>query len=65
MENIFADDAALARDLEVPIYTAKQFEFDVPRSATSDGALELKFEKTGAPDAAAAAVVSEVWLTRK
>jgi len=61
-QSIIADGEYLAKDVEIPEYTARQFEYDVPKSVTQDGALELAFERgTGS----VATVVSEVWLIRK
>lgn len=65
MENIVVDDVTLAPNVEIPLYTAKQFEFDVPRSVTSDGAMELKFEKASDEAAYSATIVSEVWVMKK
>lgn len=61
-QSVLADDAYVARDVEIPVSTAQQFEYDVPQSATADGALDLVFEKGAG---AAGTVVSEVWLIRK
>ncbi|MBI5091308.1 MAG: hypothetical protein HZB26_02570 [Candidatus Hydrogenedentes bacterium] len=61
-ESILADDVYLAKDVEIPEYTAKQFEYDVPQSVTQDGVLELAFERGSS---ATGIVVSEVWLLRK
>jgi hypothetical protein len=61
-ETILADGAEIAKDIEVPEYTAQQFEYDIPQSATQDGTLDLTFQRgTGAM----AVVVSEVWLLKK
>ena len=61
-QNVVADGEYLAKDVEIPEYTAKQFEYDIPQSATRDGDLELWLEKgTGGM----ATVVSEVWLMKK
>ena len=58
-ESILADDTYLVKDVEVPEFTARQFEYDVPQSVTQDGALELTFERGVS---AMGIVVSEVWL---
>lgn len=60
-QNILADGATLAENLEVPVFTAEQFEFDVPRYATRDGEMELSFE----PKNHVCAIVSEIWVMRK
>jgi hypothetical protein len=61
-QSIVADGEYLAKDVEIPEYTAKQFEYDIPRAATRDGNLELWLEKgTGGM----ATVVSEVWVMKK
>lgn len=62
LQNILADGTYIAQDVEAPEYTAKQFEFDIPKEATADGVLELTFERgTGA----LGVVVSEVWLVKR
>ena len=61
-QNILADGEYIAKDTMIPVFTAAQFEYDVPAIATSDGILELSIEKgTGSRGVA----VSEVWLIRK
>ena len=61
-QHIIADGEYVAKDVEIPEYTAKQFEYDVPKRLTEDGSLELALEKgTGAM----ATIVSEVWLIKK
>ena len=61
-QNVVADGEYLAKDVEIPEYTARQFEYDIPQAATGDGELELWLEKgTGGM----ATVVSEVWLMKK
>jgi len=60
--HVLADDEYLVKDVEVPQYTARQFEYDIPQPLTRDGVLELTFERgTGAMGVA----VSEVWLIKK
>jgi len=44
-QSIFADDVVLCEDLELPEHEAEFFEFDIPHSVTSDGELELRFQK--------------------
>jgi hypothetical protein len=44
-ESIYADDIPLAENLEIPEFRAGFFEFDIPKSATSDGSLKLWFKK--------------------
>lgn len=61
-ERLVADGVCLAEDLQIPIYTAQQFEYRIPQAVTRDGALELWLEK--APGGVAA-VASEVWLIRE
>lgn len=61
-QSVLADEEYIARDVELPVFTAQQFEYDVPQSATADGALDLNFEKGAG---AAGTVVSEVWLLKK
>jgi glycerophosphoryl diester phosphodiesterase len=44
-QSIYADDFVLAENLELPEHEADFFEFDIPVAATSDGELQLRFEK--------------------
>ncbi len=44
-QSIYADDIPLATDLELPEYESEFFEFDIPRKATKDGKLQIRFEK--------------------
>ena len=61
-QNIVADETYLAKDVEIPLYTAGIFEYDVPGPLTSDGTLRLVFERgTGS----IAIVVSDVWLLKQ
>ncbi len=61
VQTVVADGDTVAKNVEVPEYTARQFEYDIPKRLTKDGALELSIVPgTGAP----AAVVSEVWLRK-
>jgi len=61
-QHVVADGYYLARDVEVPLYTAKQVEFDIPRRLTEDGKLEVWFEKGSS---GLATIVSEIWLIKK
>lgn len=61
-ESIVADDVYLVKDVEIPEYTPRQFEYDVPKSVTQDGTLELAFER-GVSETGI--VVSEVWLLKQ
>ena len=62
LQSILADGEYVARDVEIPVYTAQMFEYDVPGSATHDGTLELVFERGAG---SIGVVVSEVWLIKK
>ena len=77
-ESIYADDIPLAENLEVPEHKAETVEFDIPKEATADGKLIIRFMK--APDVAVGpwvdvsiwrnnggwgTLVSEVWLEKK
>jgi hypothetical protein len=62
LQNILADGEYIARDVNVPVYTAEQFEYDVPKTATGDSVLELTFERG---TASVGLVVSEVWLLKR
>ncbi len=61
-ENILANGQYIAKEVELPEYTARQFEYDIPKKLTEGGVLELAFER--APGAVGVAV-SEVWLLKK
>jgi len=61
-QHVLADGEYLARDVEVPVYTARQFEYPVPPEVTQDGTLELAVEKV---KGGMGAVVSEVWVVRE
>ena len=43
---IFANDVCLAKDLEIPAYKSRFFEFDIPPEATRGGMLKLRFQKS-------------------
>ncbi len=45
-ESIYADDAVLIKDLEVPEAESGFFEYEIPREATRDGMLTIRFEKS-------------------
>lgn len=77
-QTIYADDAPLAKDVELPERMSDFFTYDIPAEATADGSLTLRFEK--APDVAAGdrvsveqwrntggwgTLVSEVWLMKR
>lgn len=64
-QDILADGIILAKDLEIPSYTAQQYEFDIPRETTSDGSLEIRFDAHAGEGRFAAAVVSEIWLMKQ
>jgi len=61
-QHVAADGEYLAREVEIPFFTARQFEYDIPASATRDGTLEVWVEKA---KGGMAAVVSEVWLMKR
>jgi hypothetical protein len=75
---IYADDVALAKDLELPLQMSDFFSFDIPPSVTRDGDLVIRLER--AADVARGdrvsieqwrnsggwgTLVSEVWLMKK
>ena len=62
LQSILADGEYIVRDVEIPMYTAQIFEYDVPGSVTGDGTLELVFERG---TDSVGVVVSEVWLLKK
>ncbi len=77
-ESIYADDELLVKELELPLQMSDFFTFKIPKKATSDGELTIRFEK--APDVADGdrvkveqwrnsggwgTIVSEVWLIKK
>jgi len=64
-QDILADQVVLAKDLEVPSYTAKQYEFNIPHETTRDGSVEIRFDAHPAEGKFAASIVSEVWLLRE
>ena len=60
-QTLLANGQVLAKDIETPVYTAQQFEYDVPPELTRGGTLDLWLEKgTGG----VATVASEVWLIK-
>jgi hypothetical protein len=62
VQNILADGQYIARDVEVPEFTAEYFEYDIPQDLTKDGTLDLTFER-GAGSLAIG--VSEIWLIKR
>jgi len=64
-QDILADEEPVAEGVPISIYTAQQFEFDVPRKATLDGEVRLTFQGNKNPGGFSASVVSEVWLIKK
>jgi hypothetical protein len=62
MQNILADGEYIAKDVTVPQFTAQQFDYEIPQSATSDGVLELTIERGAG---SRGVTVSEVWLVNK
>ena len=62
LQSILADGEYIARDVEMPILKTDTFEYDVPQSATSDGFLQLTFERD--PNTVFV-MVSEVWLLKR
>jgi len=60
-QHVVANGHYLVRDLQVPLFTARQFEYDIPPEATRLGALDLWLESPNQ----GATVLSEVWLIRK
>ena len=77
-QSIYADDVALATELELPEYTADFFEYNIPREVMADGELILWIRKqAGAGEGLASdvsiwrntdgwgTIVSEVWLMKK
>ena len=77
-ESIYADDILIADNVELPLQMSDFFTFEIPKKATQDGKLEIRFEK--APDVANGdrvtveqwrnsggwgTIVSEAWLIRK
>ena len=61
-QHVLADGEYLAREVEIPVFTAQQLEYDIPQAATRDGTLELAFEKM---KGGMGTVVSEVWLMKE
>lgn len=44
-QSIFADDAVLVEELELPDHMSDHFEFELPAETTSDGEVTVKFKK--------------------
>lgn len=77
-QSIYADDILLVKDLEVPEYLSEFFEFDIPREATQDGDLTIRFEKSAGIGEGPrteveiwrntggwGTIVSEIWLIKE
>ena len=77
-QSIYADDILIADDLELPSQMSDFFTFNIPKKATMDGELIIRFEKS--PEAANGdrvsvehwrnsggwgTIVSEAWLIMK
>lgn len=45
-ESIYADDVLLADDIKLPLQMGDFFTFEIPKTATKDGKLEIRFEKS-------------------
>jgi len=61
-QHILADGEYLAKDVELPEFTARQFDYDVPKRFTEDGTLEIAFERC---EGGLGTLVSEIWLLKK
>jgi hypothetical protein len=44
-QTIYADDAVLADDVELPLQMSDFFTYDIPADATADGKLTIRFER--------------------
>ncbi|MBX3177902.1 MAG: hypothetical protein KF886_11110 [Candidatus Hydrogenedentes bacterium] len=77
-QTIYADDAVLAQDVELPLKMSDFFAWDIPKEATADGKLVIRFDR--AADVARGdrvsreqwrnaggwgTLVSEAWLMKK
>ncbi|MCK5699766.1 MAG: hypothetical protein KAI29_01370, partial [Cyclobacteriaceae bacterium] len=77
-ESIYADDILIAHNIELPLQMSDFYSFEIPKSATKDGELVIRFEK--APDVATGdrvtveqwrnsggwgTIVSETWLMKE
>jgi len=75
---IYADDVALAKDLELPLQMSDFFSFDIPPSVTRDGDLVIRLERAAnvargdrvsieqwRNSGGWGTLVSEVWLMKK
>jgi hypothetical protein len=77
-ESLYADDALVAKDIEIPERMSDFFTYDIPQSATADGTLTLRLETQ--PDVATGdrvaveqwrntggwgTIASEIWLMKK
>ena len=61
-QSVVANGHYLAKDIDIPQYTAQQFEYDLPQEVTKGGELELWLEKSAGGQTT---VASEVWLVRR
>jgi hypothetical protein len=61
-QHVVANGYYLARDVEMPAHTARQFEYDIPQHLTAEGTLELWLENATKGGTTG---VSEVWLIKK
>jgi hypothetical protein len=76
-QSLYADDTPVAKDIEVPERISDHFTYDIPQTATADGALTLRLQKQ--PDVATGdritteqwrntggwgTIVSEIWLVK-
>jgi hypothetical protein len=77
-QSIYADDALLVKDLELPQYMCDFFEYDIPKTTTADGKLTIMFKKADGvgeephPEITVwrntggwGTLVSEVWLMKR
>ena len=77
-DSIYADAILIAHNLELPLQMSDFYSFEIPKSATKDGELVIRFEK--APDVATGdrvtveqwrnsggwgTIVSETWLMKE
>ena len=77
-ESIYADDMLIAEDIELPLQMSDFYTYKIPKSATKDGELEIRFDR--APHVATGdrvsveqwrnsggwgTIVSEVWLMKE
>jgi hypothetical protein len=62
VQKLYASGFLVHDDLHLPHRVAKEYTFDVPQQAYSDGRLELRFVRSAAGYIAA---VSEIWLMQE